>query len=471
MPFTRTCCKLFLYMTDVEPSLEGAGAALDRLVREHLDRETAVGLSVSIVQNGRLALLRQFGLAHRETGEPVTALSRFPIGSVSKQFTAAAILALAEDGKLSLDDSVGRFFPDLTRAADISVRALLNHTSGYPDWYPLDFIDSPKLQPTTIEDSRREYGRRPLDFEPGAYYSYSNTGYLIAACIVEKLTGGPFFDFLWERYLKPLGMDQTSDYRQDDPSMVGRYGRYFAGPIERVPTEANGWLTGAGGLVSTAEDLAKWNTALLSGAVLSEESWRQMSGTTTLADGRLSWYGLGLARSHRHGHTLTVHRGGVSGAVAENVLVQELGLAITWFSNLETAALWPITAAVLDELIPEEKRLDVKPPVYNATRTIQVQGPPPEYAAAVLYRDIVEGTLDRSGLTPGCGEYLAEDRLASRRERLTALGEPLTVGLVSTSERAGMQLAELRFEFARGPQRALLGRLANGTVAEFMFQD
>ena len=132
-----------------------------------------------------------------------TADMRYSIGSVSKQFTAAAILMLQEEGKLSLDDAVGKYVPGLTRGDEVTIREILSHTSGYQDYWPEDYVMTPMLKATTAQQILDGWGKKALDFEPGTQWQYSNTNYVIAGAIVEKVSGEQVFDFITERIFKP----------------------------------------------------------------------------------------------------------------------------------------------------------------------------------------------------------------------------------------------------------------------------
>src|SRR5207253_10781520 len=130
----------------------------------------------------------------------------FGIGSVTKQFTSACVLLLAEDGKLAVTDKVSKYYPKLTKADDITLYDLMAHLSGYPDYYPLDFVDRRMFKPIELDNLIDEYAIGKLDFEPRTRWSYSNTGYIILGRLIEKVTGEPYENFLQKRILKPLGM-------------------------------------------------------------------------------------------------------------------------------------------------------------------------------------------------------------------------------------------------------------------------
>src|SRR5262249_12127275 len=173
---------------------------------------------------------------------------RYSIGSVSKQFTATAILMLAEEGKLSLDDPVSRFAPELTGAGSVKIRQLLSHTSGYHDYWPQDYVPPFMLQPTTASALLDRQAKKPLDFPPGTQYQYSNTGYVLAGVVVEKASGTPLLPFLTARIFRPLQMASVANIDQErlgDTDPTG-YLRYALGPPRLAPKEGQGWLFAAG---------------------------------------------------------------------------------------------------------------------------------------------------------------------------------------------------------------------------------
>src|SRR6185369_11560410 len=225
-------------------------AAVDAAAADVLAASKVPSASIAIVANGRLAYAKAYGDARVDPRTPATVEMRYSIGSVSKQFTATAMLMLAEEGKLSLDDPVARFLPDLTRAKDVRIRQLLSHTSGYSDYWPQDYVPPFMLRPATSESILGRWARQPLDFEPGTKYQYSNTGYVAAGMIVEKASGTPLLDFLKKRIFVPLGMQSVADVdrgRLTESDPVG-YMRYGLGPLRVAPKEGPGWLFAAGEL-------------------------------------------------------------------------------------------------------------------------------------------------------------------------------------------------------------------------------
>ena len=205
---------------------------IDELAAAALAKTGVPSASVAIVKDGHIAYLHAYGNARLDPQTAATPAMRYSIGSVSKQFTAASILLLQEEGKLSLDDKVGKFLPDLTRANDVTIREILSHTSGYQDYWPQDYVMPEMLQPTTARKILDVWARKPLDFEPGTKWQYSNTNYVIAGLIVEKASGQPLLQFLQQKIFTPLDMRSVADTDQSklgDTDPTG-YMRYALGP-------------------------------------------------------------------------------------------------------------------------------------------------------------------------------------------------------------------------------------------------
>jgi CubicO group peptidase (beta-lactamase class C family) len=246
-------------------------------IDEYLARRVAtggfVGLSVAIVKNGALVLEKGYG--HRELPDvPVQTETPFLVGSITKQFVSAVVLQLASEKKLSVDEKVATYYPDLTRAKEITLYDLMTHVSGYRDYYPLDFVDREMTQPITTDEVIARYAKRPLDFEPRTRFSYSSTGYKILGRVIEKITGKPLGVVLRERILRPLGMAHSSYLPpQATPELARGYTSFALGLAEAATPEAQGWLFADSGLYAPAGDIARWDVALMSGRVLGPEAY------------------------------------------------------------------------------------------------------------------------------------------------------------------------------------------------------
>src|SRR5438309_5741990 len=251
---------------------------IDKVATDALTRTGVPSASIAVVKDGQVVYVKAYGDALLEPKTPATTEMRYSIGSISKQFTAAAILFLQEQGKLSLDDKVGKFVPNLTRANEVTIRQLLSHTSGYQDYWPQDYVMPGMLKPTDAQQIMDAWGRKPLDFDPGTKWQYSNTNYVVAGVIVEKVARMPLLQFLQQKVFAPLGIKSTFN---TDEGPLGEndprgYLRFALGPLRPAPKEGKGWMFAAGELAMTAEDLAKREVSVIDKKILKPASYRQM---------------------------------------------------------------------------------------------------------------------------------------------------------------------------------------------------
>jgi D-alanyl-D-alanine carboxypeptidase len=437
-------------------------AAVDAYIAGQVATRGFVGLSVAIVREGAIVLEEGYGQRELAPDVPVQADTAFEIGSISKQFVSALVLLLAEEKKLSIDDPVAKYFPDLTRANDITLYDLMTHVSGYRDDYPLDFVDQEMTQPVTPDESIARYARRPLDFEPRTRWSYSSTGYKILGRVVEKVTGKPLGTVLQERILRPIGMTHSSYMPvAGTPGLARGYTSFAMGPPEPAEPEASGWVYGGGGLDAPAGDIARWDIALMSGKVLSPAAYRVFSTPRTLADGRPTTYGCGIVmRVNQSGETVLRHSGGESGFLAYSVLVPRTRSAVVALSNTDDADPRGLVNDIVALLDAEHR-----PPLPN------VAGPPAADTARGVFAQFQSGRLDRSRLGDDFNVFLTDARVQAASARLGPLGDPTSVVVDERSERGGMEVATVSFSFTGAKLQADMFRSVDGRVQEFLIHD
>ncbi len=409
-------------------------AEIDRIAREVLAATGAPSASVAVVRDGQIAYLSAYGQARLSPATPARTDMRYSIGSISKQFTATAVLMLAEEGKLSLDDPVARFLPSLTRAGDVTVRQVLSHTSGYRDYWPQDYVLPFMLQEITAEKILDGWARKPLDFEPGSQYQYSNTGYVIAGLIVEKASGTPLLSFLAKRVFTPLGMESVADIdRQPQPETdpVG-YLRYGLGPLRVAPKEGKGWLFAAGELAMTPKDLARWNIGLIDQRLLKPASYREMETEVWLSDGVGTDYGLGIDVRMEDGRRVLEHGGEVSGFSANNKVFPDERAAVTVLTNLDaTEAAGSIAKKIVPVLF--ENR--------DSTAASEAR-------ARRIFEGLQQGRIDRSLLTANAASYFTEEAMRDFSASLSPLGSPRTFKQARRRDRGGMTLRVFEVKFS-----------------------
>jgi D-alanyl-D-alanine carboxypeptidase len=403
----------------IDPALR---ARIDRVAAQVLEQTGVPSASVAVVKGGKLVYTHAYGQARLDPALAATPEMRYSIGSISKQFTAAAILLLQEDGKLSLDDAVGKYVPGLTRGDEITIRQILSHTSGYQDYWPEDYVMTPMLQPESAQRILDTWAKKALDFEPGTQWQYSNTNYVIAGRIVEQITGHPLMDLLTERIFRPLEMKSVwnSDETKLTQADATAYYRHALGPLRPAPKEGRGWMFAAGELAMTAHDLALWDQSLLARSVLKPESYNQMFTEVKLKDGKGTQYGLGVGVHTRDGRRSIAHSGEVSGFVSDNVVLVDEGAAVAVLTNQDAVG----AASTIANLV--------------APLTAATPAPLAEQQALELYRNLQQGRIDRSILAPNLSDYFTAEALADFRSSLAPLGEPLTFHQTADQLRGGM---------------------------------
>ena len=398
---------------------------IDRIAAQVLEQTGVPSASVAVVQHGKLVYTHAYGDARvAAKGEPAVAATpemRYSIGSISKQFTAAAVLMLQEEDKLSLDDVVGKYIPGLTRGNDVTIREILSHTSGYQDYWPEDYVMTPMLKPESAQQILDTWAKKPLDFEPGTKWQYSNTNYVIAGKIVETITGQPLMDMLVERIFRPLGM--KSVWNSDDTELTSGdatpYIRNALGPLRVAPKEGRGWMFAAGELAMTPHDLALWDESLIHRSLLKPESYKQMFTEVKLKDGKGTQYGLGVEVRERMGHRSIEHSGEVSGFVSDNEVLVDDGVAVVALTN-QMAVNAASSIAQLDAAVALDAPLK-----------------PAEQQALEIYRR-QDGRIDRSLLAPNLNDYFTPETVNDFKTSLGPLGEPLIFHQTHDALRGGM---------------------------------
>jgi D-alanyl-D-alanine carboxypeptidase len=452
-----------------------ATQTLERAIAQELSRRGGVGATVAIVENGRTIVAKGFGRRSVESPAPVGDDTLFGIGSVTKQFTAAAALLLAEQGKLSVDDKVAKYYPGLTRANDITLLDLMNHVSGYPDYYPLDFVDRRMSKPIVPDELIRQYAGARLDFEPGTRWSYSNTGFVLLGRILEKVSGQSLGSVLSGKIFEPLGMTHTIyEPRPDDRRVAPGYTSFALTKLARATREGDGWVGAAGAIYSTAADIARWDIALMDGRVLKPASWDLMTKPRMLANGKSSNYGCGLSVGTRDGLTVFTHGGAVSGFIARNTFVPQTRSAVVVMINDEDGPLAnAIVERALTAVLPARAAhlpVTTGPSAAREDRGVvpRVAGPDPGDQASVLFKALQAGTLDRSSLGDEYSVFVTEDKVRAASRALTPFGVPTGISVRSVGERGGMEVSSVRLTFGSGALDGLMYRSPDGKVQEYL---
>ena len=425
---------------------------IDRIASQVLEQTGVPSASIAVVQHGKVVYTHAYGKARLQPPVPATPAMRYSIGSISKQFTAAAILLLQEEGKLSLDDSIGKYIPGLTGGDRITIRQLLSHTSGYQDYWPEDYVMTTMKPTVTAQQIMDAWGKKALDFEPGTQWQYSNTNFVIAGAIVEKVSGEPYFKFLTERIFNPLGMNSiwNSDQTKLTDADATPYYRHALGPLRVAPKEGEGWMFAAGELAMTAHDLALWDTSMIAQSVLKPEGYKQMFTEVKLANGKGTHYGLGVDVRDLSGHREIEHGGEVSGFVSENAVLVDDGAAVVVLTNQDAIGAASSIARLAAPLVAA------------------IPPSPEEKLVLDIYRGLQQGHIDRELLAPNLNDYFTPEAVADFQKSLAPLGEPLSIQQTSTTLRGGMTFRAFEIVYPAKRLRLTTYTYTDGKLEQYL---
>ncbi len=440
--------------TEATNSLPGeVRKKIDDAATKMLKESGVPSASIAVVKDGKLAYTKAYGLADIASRRPATTSMIYSIGSISKQFTAASILLLAEEGKLSIDDPVGRWLADLTRANEVTIREVLSMTSGYQDFWPQDYVMPSLMKPASPEEILKGWAHKPLDFVPGTKWQYSNTNYVAAGVIVERLSGMSVLDFLHRRVFDPLGMKSVFDC--DSSALPAgeptRYHRYGLGPPRPAPKEGKGWMFAAGELAMTASDLAKWDISMIDQAILKPESYREMERAELLKNGASSQYGLGVGVSLVNGRRVLAHGGEVSGFTARNAVYPDDRAAVIVLTNMDANRAAENLANRIGELIfaPTGDRDSLA-------------------KAKAILAGLQKGKIDRSLFTDNANAYFDKQCLHDLASSLAPLGTPTDFELVSEGLRGGMTSRRYRAKFQKKTLEVSTYAMPDGNLEQYI---
>lgn len=422
---------------------------IDAAVNDALVRQHVAAASLAIVENGAVVYAKGYGTREITSGAAADAQTVYPIGSNTKQFTAAAILLLQERGRLDIHDLLAKYLPDAPHANEITIQELLEQVSGLADYtqtaqYGKDFSNevTPQQILATIEKS-------PLAFRPGTAWQYSNTNYLLLSMVIAKASGEPYQRFIIDSLLKPVELT-TADfdsYTRTYPDEARGYTSFAMGALHDADHDDYSWFQGAGDLMMSANDLARWTIALDSGKVVSAASFEEMSTPKQLSDGTTTGYGYGLSAGNSFlGHELVGHLGGLAGFVSEDFTVPTENFAVVLLANGDTFNPVPITHDIVATLYGQ--------PLPHTPEKILTETSAEESQARTWLGRAFLGDIDTTNATPDFMAWVMRTRQAQAstqadlRELGDRLGAPEAFALVSRQGPPGVSAFDYHVTFA-----------------------
>lgn len=436
--------------------------SVDAYVRESMAKRHVPGASVAVVKDGKVLLAKGYGLANVELGVPATDQTVYQLASVTKTFTATAVMLLVGDGKLKLDDKMSAHLTDLPAAwKEVTVRQLLNHTSGIKSYTSVKDFDKMMRKDFAPREILDLVAKEPLEFPSGEKWQYSNTGYFLLGMVVEQASGKSFGEFLAERIFRPLGMSRTrvNDLRAVIPGRAQGYewdGKELKNGEYVSPTQP----FSAGALVSTVADLVKWDAALADGKVLDGPTLEKMWIPTPLKEGEAS-YGFGWAVTKVAGRREVAHGGGIPGFSTEIARFLDDRLTLIVLTNLEGGHAGEMARKIAGLVVPA---LIEKPqePIADADEvaTKRLRG---------LLEAAVKGEADPDLFTEAAKGALIP-RIKETSARLPAFGTLKTFQLLERQEVGETIRLRYRAAFEKETLRASFVLDKAGKVAGLMIQ-
>jgi len=410
-----------------------------------IDGQNGAGAAIGIVHDGALIYVKTFGDRNISEKQPVDADTRFEIGSVTKQFTAAAILQLQEQGKLSIDDRLATYLPSFPHADEITLRQLLNQVSGLPNYTNMPDIVT---EMSTVPDASTKiaaYVAGPLHFTPGTKWEYSNTNYWVLGQVVAKVSGKTWEDYVRAHLFAPAGMSH-SGFVSDEPGFDDFATPYWQGlkndlPLQAAPKMLESWPGGAGAIVSTIGDLAAWDDALAGGKIVNHDDYELMSTPARLTNGTSTNYGMGLETAPHDGHDRIGHNGGTNGSLTVNATYPNDKLDIIVLENSLRGDPGAIESAVLESIYPDALAAARTPAKGEdlAART-RIVG---------LIDGLLSGTLPLTAFSPSMQQLLTPERQKATAAHFAPFGMPTAIIFKDREDAPGGTWYLYRVEFAR----------------------
>ncbi len=443
-------------------------AKIDEIGRLSVEGAAAPGVTIGVARGTQIVYLKGFGKSNVEDDVAASGDTRYPIGSNTKQFTAASILMLQDRGLLNINDRLSKYLPEIPHADKVTIRELMTHAGGYAEYTEREDFDEVGNRPATLAQIVGTVDARPLSFTPGTKREYSNTGYALLTMLIERVSKMSYAQFLQRNIFEPLGMSSTyvRTYSDAKPNVATEYESFALGSWEHALPIDYTWFTGAGSVVSNAQDLVKWNAGLPT--LLSKRSLTEMLtpidiGTT------FPGYALGIAINKLpSGHRIISHGGNTTGAATQDARFPDDNLSIIVLANSGTFSYDPAVMAIYGVLVPSESA--AKPQEKTAAKAHHPDANPQMVAQGERWLDqAIAGSVDMQSLRPDFRARLSPQH-RTEIEALGALG-PRQYTVLTTDRRPPMSSIGYLVKTPKKSFVYYFGRDDNGQVAAALFVD
>jgi D-alanyl-D-alanine carboxypeptidase len=411
---------LLLNVATAQAQVNEAGfAKLDKYLESQITQKKTPGLSVAVVQKGRVVYAKGFGKANLENDVEANASTVYRIASVTKQFTATMIMQLANEGKLKLDDPFQTILPGMPKAwSKVTIKNLLNHTSGIKSYTDVpSIIEFDLMKPSSPAGIIKKVINSKLDFEPGTSWKYNNSGYVLLGMIIEKLDNKPYAEALKSRILTPLGMSQT--YFVNEKAIVPHRAQGYSsikGGFEHANYMSMDWPYAAGSIESTVLDMAKWDEALYGNKILPQALLKEMWTKTKISGKIEKDYGYGWEIGSLNGTPIIEHNGGIYGFSAEIKRAPSKGITVIILTNVDQGI--DPTSVTTEVMVTMEPSLKAQELVAEKDKDLAKTS-----TDRKIFQSIIDGTFDRETLNSEFAKVLTPAALVDAKKQLSVLGD------------------------------------------------
>jgi CubicO group peptidase (beta-lactamase class C family) len=432
---------------------------VDDFLKAELARQKIPGMAVAVIQDGKVVKAAGYGYANLELKVPVTADTVFQLGSVGKTFTAGAVMLLARDGKIGLEDPVRKYLDFAPEAwKDVTVRHLLTHTSGIPDYTGI--VDL--RVDASAEQTGKKVAEKPLDFAPGTKWQYSNSNYLLLGVLIEKASGQFYGDVLRDRIFTPLGMTTARINSESDliPNRAAGY-EFRAGQLRNqsyMPPQVNTYADGS--VVMSVRDMAKWDLALYTDKPFPKEVREAMWTPAKLTDGKPTAYGYGWQLGERNGHRFVGHGGAWQGFTATILRYPEDRLSVVVLTNRAGVSPGTIATRIAGMYLPAVMPKTPPPPAPEPAVTELVK---------TILKEVGDNKLSKDRFTAEMWEALTGPESAGVSGLVRTLGAVQDITILDKKTEGDERIYRIRVSFARAKATVLLTLTTDDKIAGLIF--
>lgn len=427
-------------------------AKIDADMKAAVARHQVAGMTLAVVENGQVVYEHAYGMRNVDADEPATLTTDYEIGSMTKQFTAAAVMQLVDAGKIALDAKLATYLPKAPHASEVTIRELLSHTSGEPDYLKGSDVVEAAGHPGSFDQLMARIAGKPLLFTPGTQWSYSNTNYILLGRVIEVASGQPYDQYLFDRVLGPVKGENFTTMADEDK--LPQMSRGYMGADPAPPLD-NSWAWSAGNLVGTVSDMIAWDAALSAGDVVPLADYGMMTSVQT-PPGAKTTYGFGFVVDRFEGQPRIWHNGGTFGFNTTDQWYPQQQTRVIVLTNNASGGADALADRVFNDLYP----------AIAAAADRAAPGEDPAFTARVkkVFAGFLAGKIDRTQFDAQANAALTDALVAHAAKQFAALGTPKSYTFRGCTMQGSLKVCKYGVEFPAATMVLTVGTDPDGKI-------